>query len=177
MNKDKFRAQSRKKLIKISSSVNSYKKHKSIHAQVMQIIKYHNPKNILLYIPLGLEFDTKNLISTLRRKSKANILVPFMQNISFKVVKYRLPLYRKKFELLEPNDSFTRIRNIDLVIVPVIGVDGAIKRVGFGKGMYDRFFETLPRRPITVFVQLHTCFCKQIITNKYDIQADYYITP
>ncbi len=63
------------------------------------------------------------------------------------------------------------------MIVPVVGVDGDLRRVGFGKGMYDRFYATLKRRPVVVFVQRKKCMTKERICDAYDIEADYYITP
>ncbi|CAA6805816.1 MAG: 5-formyltetrahydrofolate cyclo-ligase (EC [uncultured Campylobacterales bacterium] len=176
MDKDQFRKKSIQELKNILPHPNIYYKQKIIEKQLLNIIKQTNSKNILAYIPLKMEFNTKNLIKIIRRKSNINIFVPFMQTVSFKSVKYRLPIYKKKFGIYEPNNSLFKIRNIDLIIVPVVGVDGVMKRVGFGKGMYDRFFENLPNKPTVVFVQLKTCFTKKIITNEYDIRADYYIT-
>ncbi|MCD8477422.1 MAG: hypothetical protein LRY68_05525 [Sulfurospirillum sp.] len=45
-----------------------------------------------------------------------------------------MPLERKIFNIKEPKNSFAVKPKIDLAIVPVIGVDGALKRIGFGKG-------------------------------------------
>ena len=43
------------------------------------------------------------------------------------------------------------INNIDIAIVPAVGVDGNLQRIGFGKGMYDRFFEKLQEETIYNF--------------------------
>ncbi|MBL0702527.1 MAG: 5-formyltetrahydrofolate cyclo-ligase [Sulfurospirillum sp.] len=141
----------------------------------MYLIKKDKYKNILLYIPLSCEVDTMQLIKKIR--PKINLYVPFMEGVSFKMVKFRLPLFRKKFNIREPNNSFARVPKIDLAIVPVLGVDGACKRIGFGKGMYDRFFESLNYSPKIIFVQLVECFTKELICENYDIRADIYITP
>jgi 5-formyltetrahydrofolate cyclo-ligase len=50
------------------------------------------------------------------------------------------------------------------------------KRIGFGKGMYDRFFDRLGYKPIMVFTQLILCKSEKILSDNYDIQADYIIT-
>ena len=52
-----------------------------------------------------------------------------------------------------------------------------VRRIGFGKGMYDRFFEKIEPKPFVVFVELKNCFLKQLICNEYDVVGDMYITP
>ncbi len=64
-----------------------------------------------------------------------------------------------------------------MAVVPVVGVDGRLRRIGFGKGMYDRFFASLDTKPLTLFVQLSKCYTKEKITDSFDVQADIYITP
>ncbi len=153
--------------------VNRYYYSKTISKSLLKIVK--NYKNILLFMPLENEVNIKDLIHRLKFKGK-NIFIPFMQDLSFKMVKYHLPLTKKKFNILEPKRANKTLQKIDLAIVPVVGVDSSFKRVGFGKGMYDRFFETLPYKPKIVFLQLKPCFSKQKLTDKYDIRADYYVS-
>ena len=93
------------------------------------------------------------------------------------MVKFRLPLRKSSFGTLESGNSKRKIDMVDIVIVPVIGIDKSFKRIGFGKGMYDRFYESLKNKPTLIFVQNTSCISTEIITEKYDIRADYYITP
>ncbi len=150
------------------------KKEKIIVEKLQKVIKELDAKKILIYIPLELEVDVMPLINQLR-KEKKEVYVPYMVEDSFKVVKYRLPLKKKKFGIKEPANSFLRAK-IDLAIVPIIGVDKLYKRIGFGKGMYDRFFYRLPYKPTIIFTQLQLCKSNQILSDKYDIFADYIIT-
>lgn len=161
--------------LKFTSLFLKYYKNKIIVKKLEYLIKESDSKNILLYIPLGIEVDVKPLINNLRKKNK-NVYVPFMQGESFKIVKYRLPLYKKKFGIKEPNNSFFKAQKIDLAIIPVVGIDKLGKRIGFGKGMYDRFFDKLGYKPIMVFTQLILCKSGQILSQDHDIQADYIIT-
>jgi 5-formyltetrahydrofolate cyclo-ligase len=95
----------------------------------------------------------------------------------FKMVKFRLPLKKSQFGTLESGNSKREITRVDIVIVPILGADKNFQRVGFGKGMYDRFYETLKNRPTLIFVQNITCLSKDKITDEHDIRANYYITP
>ncbi len=151
-----------------------YKDKKTVK-KLKKFIDIYKPKDVLLYIPMGLEVNVLPLINDLRKR-QINIFVPFMVEDSFKLVKYRLPLKVKKFGIKEPKNSFSRHKRIDLAIVPVVGVDKECKRIGFGKGMYDRFFDGLNYKPFIIFTQLTLCKSDKKLSNQYDIQADLIIT-
>ena len=148
-----------------------YKKNKIVVSRLKKFIYASEVKNILLYIPMDLEVDVQPLINLLRRSGKYNVYVPYMEGESFKIVKYRLPLEKKRFNIKEPKNSHIRAK-IDLAIVPVVGVDGINKRIGFGKGMYDRFFAKLNYQPIIVFTQLELCKCNEVLSEDHDIGSD-----
>ena len=177
INKDNFRKSSLKKL-QFFSRVAKLKKDKTICLKISHIIDLHKPKKILFYIPLKTEVDVRPLIQKLRKKRNIEVYVPFMKGKSFVPVKYRLPLKKKKFGILEPNFSTFRDNDIqfNMIIVPIVGIDKTKRRVGFGAGMYDRFYERLKNKPITVFTQLKLCETKKLVTNDHDISADYIIT-
>ena len=153
-----------------------YYKNKIIVKKLENFIKKSESKNVLLYIPFGIEVDVKPLIVSLRKMKNKSVYVPFMQGDTFKAVKYRLPLYKKRFGIKEPNNSFFKPNKIDLAIIPIVGVDKLNKRIGYGKGMYDRFFDRLTYKPTMIFTQLILCRSEKILSDNYDIQADYIIT-
>ena len=157
----------------LNTKANRYLISKKLGDEIYKLAK--NYKRILLFIPLKNEPDIRWVINRLRREKK-EIYVPFMQDLSFKMVKYTLPLKKKKFSILEPLNKNKTLAKIDLAIVPVVGMDKSFKRVGFGKGMYDRFFANLKYRPKIVFVQLIPCISKDIVTDSFDIKADEYLS-
>lgn len=175
--KKAFRCSCLERLNKVSQR-GAYARDKKLLERLYDEIAWNNANTIMLYLPLKMEVDLNSLIKQLR-KEKRKLYVPFMEGESFRLVKYRLPLERKKFGIKEPKDSKQyRIKRLDMAIVPIVGLDSTQRRVGFGKGMYDRFFE---REKInikqTVFIARELCYSKEIITDKYDIQADMIITP
>ena len=105
--------------------------------------------------------------------------MPFMEGKSFSLVKYRYPLEKKRFGIKEPKNSKQyRIKRLDIAIVPIVGMDVTQRRVGFGKGMYDRFFEKeIKNINKIVFVARDLCYCKENITDHYDIRADSIVVP
>jgi 5-formyltetrahydrofolate cyclo-ligase len=159
----------------ILNKKNRYSISKKIEKELLKELSKKKYKNILLYVSMDNEVNTKLLIKKLRLKNK-QIFVPFMQELSFKMVKYSLPLVKKKFNIYEPkNKNKTKIK-VDIAVVPIIGMDINFKRVGFGKGMYDRFFDTLKYKPKIIFTQLYPCIIYKNITDKYDIKANSLIT-
>jgi len=163
------------KRLEFVSLFSKYYKNKLVVKKLENFINKSDSKNILLYIPLRIEVDVNPLIKNLR-KNKKNVYVPFMHGDSFKIVKYRLPLHKKKFGIKEPNNSFFKARKIDIAIVPVVGIDAVNRRIGFGKGMYDRFFARLDYKPTIVFTQLILCKSEKKLSQEHDIQANYIIT-
>ncbi|WOE68844.1 5-formyltetrahydrofolate cyclo-ligase [Hydrogenimonas thermophila] len=174
MDKQTFRELCIRKLRK-TAKIGKLYRNKKVLKELEEIIIKSNIKSILLYMPMNHEVDVRPLFKRFRKGIR--IYVPFMEGKSFKLVQYRLPLQKKRFGIYEPMNSNFYLSKIDMAVVPVVGVDGKLCRIGFGKGMYDRFFSTLKDKPITVFIQLMKCYTKHNITDEFDIQADIYITP
>ena len=169
--KELFRKRCHKLLKKAKK--HSYIKDKKINHYLTKLINELNAKEIMLYIPLANEADINPLILHLRQQ-KCNIWVPFMEGKSFRLVKYRYPLRIKKYGIKEPKNSYKfRKKQIDLAIVPIIGMDTTKRRIGFGKGMYDRFFEKeIKNIKKVIFVARDLCYSQDIVTNHYDVKGD-----
>jgi 5-formyltetrahydrofolate cyclo-ligase len=128
---------------------------------------------VLLYLPLPMEVDLRPLIAELRKRG-VEVYVPLMEGASFRPVKYRMPLRRKRFGIYEPKYSRQyRPRKIDIAVVPIVGTDPTWRRVGFGKGFFDRFFEVEKRNiQEIIFIQRRLCYSPVVITERHDVRAD-----
>ena len=174
LTKEEFRNKCLKKIRNLPRHNRIYLNAKLNFKLLKELQKYKN-KNILLYYPLPIEANIVKTLTKMRQKS--NIFIPFMQGESFKMVPFRLPLKKKKFGIFEAGNTLRNINKVDIAIVPVVGVDGNLQRVGFGKGMYDRFFEKLKKRPYTIFIQQEFCHTKENICDSYDVTGDILLTP
>lgn len=172
--KELFRRECIKKLREVAGQ-SKFKKDKEINKKLIALIEEIKPKSMLLYVPLGFEPNIRDVYKKYRGRKQ--LYVPFMEGASFKMVKYRLPLFEKKFGIKEPSTSFFRLAKIDLAVIPVVGVDRSFRRIGFGKGMYDRFFGQLRTRPVVIFVQTKPCITNKTITDDYDVMGDILVTP
>ena len=84
-------------------------------------------------------------------------------------------LGKNLFNILEPLDSNPHHGEVDLVLVPMLAFDLRGYRVGYGKGFYDRFLQTI--NPLKVGL----CFFPPIEliedVNEYDVRLDLCIIP
>ncbi len=156
----------------LQKKTNSYKIDKILLKELKKILLSQQIKDIMLYLPLKNEVDIFPLILELKKRKK-RVYVPYMRGESFILTPFRFPLKRKKFNIKEPNVSKRKIKYIDIALIPIIGIDQNCKRIGFGKGMYDRFFankKTVIKKKL--FIARKLFVIKSIITNNYDIKAD-----
>ena len=172
MNKKKCRKIALEKLKGLSWQ-QRYRYDKQINSALYAYIKRQHASTVMLYVPLEIEVDIGPLISLLRRRG-VTVLVPFMEGESFRLVKYRLPLQKKKYGVKEPKISKQfRKKRIDIAVVPIVGTDRSLKRIGFGKGMYDRFFMREKKWiDEVIFVQRVLCQCAEQVTDAFDVEAD-----
>ncbi len=173
MGKQRFRKECLERL-KSSPKELRYAKDKKIARKIDHLLRQLRPQSILFYLPMEIEVNLLSLMQGYKKKLK--VFVPFIEEESFKMVEYRLPLEKNSFGILEPKAHNLAQKNVDVIIVPVVGIDRNKQRVGFGKGMYDRFYEKLQNKPLVVFVQREACVSPKKICDNYDIGCDYYIT-
>lgn len=170
MIKADFRNFCKKQLTSLSKKPNLTDK-KALPILKKQLLRLKS-KNILLYCPMDTELNIYPLIYWLKKQKHIRIFVPYIEGVSFKMIPFRLPLEKNKYGIFEARKSLFYSTKIDTAIVPFLGIDKDFKRVGFGKGMYDRFFANLPHKPYVIFVSRRIIYSKKVITQPYDIAAD-----
>ena len=172
--KESFRKNCLNKLGKSQTHTKKYRDN-LVNSEIISLFKNKKRLHILMYWPLDLEVDIRKSLYEIRKNN--HVYLPFMEEISFKMVPFRLPLSRKKFNIYEAGNSFKNIIKIDVAIIPAVGVDRRSRRIGFGKGMYDRFFEKLKKDPYKIFIQSQICYSKKDLCDDHDISCDMLITP
>jgi 5-formyltetrahydrofolate cyclo-ligase len=162
LKKEQFREKGRAKISNRERRVLSRK----IEKELNRIIYRNRNQNILFYSPLKNEVDISSSLKFWNRRR--NVFLPKISGETFSAIPFRFPLKKSKFGTFEPSGK-REVRNLDIAIVPILGVDSACRRVGFGKGMYDRFFPKLRKRPFTIFVQNRLNFSRVVLTEEHDI--------
>lgn len=141
--------------------------------KILSSFKTNKKLNILLYISKEKEINLYQYKRFLAKKY--NLYIPKMlEDNTLAFTKLRFPLVYKKFKIKE---SLSKIENIkiDIAIIPVLGIDKDFRRIGFGKGFYDKTFSLIYYDLLIIFIQNIKSVTKNKICLKSDIQGDFYI--
>jgi 5-formyltetrahydrofolate cyclo-ligase len=104
--------------------------------------RFRAGKRIAVYLPFDQETDTAALIAAARRRG-VRLFVPVIVDRRHGRVRF-YPLDRKTrrgvFGIRVPTDLGRPVppRWLDLIVIPLVGVDDAGRRLGMGGGFYDR---------------------------------------
>ncbi|MEF3191560.1 MAG: 5-formyltetrahydrofolate cyclo-ligase [Campylobacterales bacterium] len=174
MEKAEFRQICKDILTRRARIAKAYRDHRA-SKRLEALLAMLRANKILFYVPFGFEVDIEPLMRRLKGRKK--VFIPLMEDTSFRMVEYRLPLRRGNFGIREATGRIYRYTRIDAAVVPVLGIDGGWARIGFGKGMYDRFFSLLGYRPVIIFIQLTVCHTKELLGKSHDLIGDWMVTP
>ncbi|HEY4663068.1 MAG TPA: 5-formyltetrahydrofolate cyclo-ligase [Candidatus Humimicrobiaceae bacterium] len=154
---------------------------KIIAAKFLDTVNYKNSGNILIYYPFRSEIDTTIVIKKALKDGK-NIILPQVSDQQLELFYVNDPkkqLKKGAYGILEPNTVLCRkakISDIDLAIVPGVGFDKNLNRLGYGGGFYDKLLLRIPKG----VKKIALCFDIQVIdsipVSKDDIKVDLLIT-
>ncbi len=103
---------------------------------------------VLLYYSLPDEVDTHAFLDELRSAGKIVLLPRVVDEGTMVLHRYtgRADLSEGAFGIMEPvGEPFTDYAAIDVALIPGVAFDAAGRRLGRGRGYYDRFLRQLPR--------------------------------
>jgi 5-formyltetrahydrofolate cyclo-ligase len=117
---------------------------------IMRLRMFSAGKRVALYLPFDAELDTAALIAAARRR-RVQIFVPVISDRRHCRMRF-YPLEGETgpgaFGISIPRLRFTPLSPqwLDLIIIPLVGVDGVGRRLGMGGGFYDRALAFRRRR-------------------------------
>ena len=142
---------------------------------------FYNKKIIIAgYYPSYYEVDILNFLKD-ASKRKFKIALPVIKSsisMNFKSWIFKDPLHVSKFGTLEPENSKKKIIP-DIIMVPLVDFDKKLKRIGYGKGYYDRSLrkiKNIKKKTIALGIAYSFQKCKSIPVNKHDFKLDYIFT-
>jgi len=153
-------------------NINSYKIFNFLKTQ------NYNFKNLGGYYPTNYEIDDLNILEFFEKKNY-NILLPIIKkNNQMEFFKWTKndPLKINKYGIPEPVSS--KLYYPDILLVPLVGYDNNLNRLGYGGGFYDCYIEKIEK--IKKIVKIGLAFSyqkiKSVPINKYDKRLDFIVT-
>ena len=104
-------------------------------------------RTVMMYCSLPDEVDTRAALRALVAMGKRVVLPVVVDDCHMVLRQYRSDsdLYEGAYHIPEPAGCpFDALDTIDVVVVPGMAFDGAGRRLGRGKGYYDRFLPLCP---------------------------------
>jgi 5-formyltetrahydrofolate cyclo-ligase len=124
------------------------------------------------------EVFTLDLIETILELGK-KVLVPRMQSngkLSHHLISSLDSLEKNKWGVLEPSsEKPTDLPDDSLIIVPMVAADFDRNRLGYGKGYYDRFLESVTATKVGLCFNMNLSWVP-LPVESFDVKMDRVIT-
>lgn len=141
-------------------------------------------RSVAAYVAVDGEIDPTPLVEELTSVGAQSFLpVLTGEVLRFGPVGPDTPTAANRYGIAEPVGVETVAADqLDLVLVPVVGVDPQGNRLGFGAGWYDRTFSWLrdvprPSRPLLVGLAHDVQVVDVVPSRPWDVRLDAVITP
>jgi len=180
----KTKEQIRKEILRklnIQAREKALKKSHIIKEKLFSLPEFKKSKFVMLYASKSNEVNTEDIINEAlkmgkrvalpRCTSQRGIVPKEIRNTHTDLEKgiYGIRQPRKYQRNLEP-------RKINLVVVPGVAFDKKNRRLGRGKGYYDRFLKKLPRDKISVGLAFDFQIVQNLPEDSHDIPVSKVIT-
>jgi len=146
-----------------------------IQKRLKKINAFRNAQKIGVYYPIGSEILTQDIIQELLSNGK-DVFLPKVigKNIEFRKITDFSNLEKGSFDIMEPKDNCQTDDNLDVVLVPTVGISPIGVRLGYGHGFYDRYLAK--HKTATVSLTLEKQIVKNIPKSEHDIIIDWIVT-
>ncbi|MBD1173123.1 5-formyltetrahydrofolate cyclo-ligase [Pelagibacterales bacterium SAG-MED03] len=175
MNKSKIRS----KILKLrKNNINKkYKINSDIFFSFLKKYKY-NFKNFGGYYPSNFEIDDLEILELLEKKNYKTSLPIIKKNnhMDFFMWSNNDPLRINKYGIPEPVSSI--ILYPDILLIPLVGYDNDLNRLGYGGGFYDRYIEKIEKIKKVIKIGLAFSYqkLKRVPISLHDKRLDFIIT-
>jgi 5-formyltetrahydrofolate cyclo-ligase len=153
--------------LKTQKEVSRRKRSTAIKGRLFRLSEFKKAKTLMLYASFQGEVDTKSMIEGALKKGK-QVALPFIskgtKRLIPRAITAQATLEKGPYGIMQPKKYCSRLiakHNLDLVVVPGLAFDSSGVRLGRGKGYYDRFLASLPKKTHTVGV----CFDFQLVSS------------
>lgn len=148
---------------------------KKMQKRINKVYAFKDAQKIGLYYPIGSEILTQDIIQELISKGK-DVFLPKVtgENMEFRKIVDFASLEMGNFDIMEPKEDCIVDNNLDIIVVPTVGISPTGIRLGYGHGFYDKFLAN--NRTTTISLILEKQIIKNIPKSEHDINMDWIIT-
>jgi 5-formyltetrahydrofolate cyclo-ligase len=148
---------------------------KSILKKLKKIESFRNAQKIGAYYPIGSEVPTQDIIQEALSEGKEIFLPKVIgKNIEFRKIEGFDDLENGSFDIMEPRNECPADNNLDVILVPTVGISPNGVRLGYGQGFYDRFLTE--NKIETISLTLEKQIVKNIPRSDHDVIIDWIVT-
>ncbi|KEQ55801.1 5-formyltetrahydrofolate cyclo-ligase protein [Marine Group I thaumarchaeote SCGC AAA799-E16] len=146
-----------------------------ISKKLKKIKGFRDAQKIGAYYPIGSEILTQNIIQELLSNGK-QVFLPRVSGelMDFKKISDFSSLEKGSFDIMEPKMECETENNLDVVLVPTVGITPRGVRLGYGHGYYDRFLAV--HKTVTISLILEKQVVKNIPKSEQDVLIDWVVT-
>lgn len=164
--------------IKMLDIEKRYAASKVICDKVMRHPKLKASRNVMLFVGTFGEPNTIELITKITDEGK-KVLLPFCVDQKSMIIREFCgfdAMDKSPFGVLEPNGNCPDFNpaDVDLVLTPCLAATKTGKRLGHGKGYYDRFLSKY--KIFSIILCLEDFIFDDLPTDEYDVTVDEVIT-
>ena len=146
-----------------------------IHKKLRKNQIFHDAKKIGAYYPIGSEVLTQNIMQEILSIGKELYLPKMIEDeIEFRKITDFSCLEKGNFDIMEPKDDCPVDNNLDLLLVPTVGISQDGVRLGYGHGFYDKFLYKNKIETISLIFEKQVI--KKIPRSEHDIIMNWILT-
>ena len=146
-----------------------------IRNKIKKINEFKRANKIGAYYPIGSEIFTQDIVQELISDGK-EVFFPKVvgKKMDFRRVTDFSELEKGSFDIMEPKEECEIKNDLDVILVPTVGISPSGVRLGYGHGFYDRFLTE--NKTVTISLTLEKQIIKKIPKSDYDVIIDWIAT-
>jgi 5-formyltetrahydrofolate cyclo-ligase len=146
-----------------------------IQKKLKKIYAFKNAQKIGAYYPIGSEVFTQDIIQELLSQAKEVFLPKIVgKKMEFRKIENFSSLEQGSFDIMEPKDDCPTDNNLDVILVPTVGISPTGVRLGYGHGFYDKFLTE--NKTLTISLTYEKQIIKNIPKSDHDVLIDWIAT-
>ena len=148
-----------------------------LQRRFLALPEYQRAQVIALYSPIQHEVETSQVAAEALAAGKS-LLYPAVEgdDIQFRRVNSLGELVPGRYGILEPTGKPGRPCDVDLIVVPGVAFDFFGRRIGYGKGFYDRSLHPLEGSGRLVGFCYDFQLSEAIVGEPHDVTMDLIVT-